>query len=226
MPFRILFVTATEAESAALRNVKGISGNENVFRFGNLEIDLLISGIGTVSTAWSMMKWFSEHGTPDIAINGGIAGSFRESIVIGDVVMPVEECFGDAGIEDNEKFKTLFEAGLVNPDEMPFIGGKLYSSSIYAGFGGENISMVRAITMGTATGSSISRKKLINKYNPDIETMEGASFFYICCRENVPFMALRAISNAVGPRNREDWNIDLALRNLTVTIYDILLKLE
>ena len=31
------------------------------------------------------------------------------NIAIGDVVMPVSDCFADAGIEDGENFMTLFE---------------------------------------------------------------------------------------------------------------------
>ena len=47
---------------------------------------------------------------------------------------------------------------------------------------------VRAITVNTATGSDATRDKLVKKYNPDIETMEGATFFYICRREKIPFL--------------------------------------
>ncbi|HEX2921727.1 MAG TPA: futalosine hydrolase [Bacteroidales bacterium] len=223
---RILYITATDAESFALSNIQGISRAGNSFRFGNTEIELLVSGVGTVATAWSMMKWFSDNGRPDLAINGGIAGSFSENTYIGDVVMPVEECFADAGIEDNDEFRTLFEAGLTNPDEFPFIGGKLHSNEMFKQIYSEDISKVRAITTGTTTGSVNSREKLIHKYSPDIETMEGAAFFYICARENVPFFALRAISNKVGPRNRKEWNIALALQNLSGAINDVLLKLQ
>ena len=84
---------------------------------------------------------------------------------------------------------------------------------------------VRAITLNTATGSEITREKLLKKFNPDIETMEGATFFYICSRENIPFLAMRAISNRVGARNKNNWKIDLAIKNLTEKLRDILLTL-
>ena len=44
--------------------------------------------------------------------------------------------------------------------------------------------------------------------------MEGATFFYICAREKIPFLSLRAISNKVEPGNRDAWDIQLALGNL------------
>jgi futalosine hydrolase len=55
--------------------------------------------------------------------------------------------------------------------------------------------------------------------------MEGATFFYICCRENIPFLALRAISNKVELRNKNNWNIALALNNLSEKLVDVLLML-
>ena len=85
---------------------------------------------------------------------------------------------------------------------------------------------VRAITVNTATGSEVGRIKLLQKFNPDIETMEGATFFYICAKENIPFLALRAISNRVEPRNKSNWNIALALENLSEKINEVLNILE
>ena len=70
-----------------------------------------------------MLKWFSANGRPDLVINAGIAGSYKEEIKIGDVVMPVTDCFADAGIEDGNNFLTLTEAGLLSPGEFPFSRG-------------------------------------------------------------------------------------------------------
>jgi futalosine hydrolase len=79
--------------------------------------------------------------------------------------------------------------------------------------------------VGTSTGTLATREKLISKFSPDIETMEGATFFYLCKRFGIPFFALRAISNRVEVRNRENWDIKTALRNLGESINYILPKL-
>ena len=50
---------------------------------------------------------------------------------IGDVVMPVSDCFADAGIEDGDNFLTLSEAGLTGADEFPFRNGLLICRFIY-----------------------------------------------------------------------------------------------
>lgn len=226
MPKKILYVTATSVEAGALQNVSGIIRGNKTYIYQDLEISLLIAGIGPVTTAWSMMHWLAGNTRPDLAINAGIAGSFRDEIIKGDVVMPVTECFADSGVEDNNMIRTLAEEGLADPDEFPFSGGYIHADPSYARRFLSDIRGVRAITSGIATGSGKTRDRLLKKFNPDIETMEGASFFYICCRESIPFMALRAVSNHVGPRNRKDWNIELALENLAGKLNDVLLKLD
>ncbi|MBM3421485.1 MAG: hypothetical protein FJY11_10170, partial [Bacteroidetes bacterium] len=65
-------------------------------------------------------------------------------------------------------------------------------------------------------------KMLMDSYNPDVETMEGASFFYICALEKIPFMAVRAVSNMIEERDRSNWDIPLALRSLSERTREIL----
>jgi futalosine hydrolase len=140
--------------------------------------------------------------------------------------MPLSDCFADAGIEDDDNFLTMSEAGLNSADEFPFREGLLFADTRYCVPMGSLLKPVRAITVNTATGTEATRKKLLKKYNPDIETMEGATFFYICARENIPFLALRAISNRVEPRNKTKWNIALALDNLSEKLNEVLITLE
>ena len=221
MSLRILYVTATAAEANTLKRIKEV----NPALGDNLEILSLVTGVGSVASAWALKNWFAVNGKPDLAINAGIAGSYNEELIVGDVVMPYVDCFADAGIEDRENFITLFEAGLTNANEFPYKDGHLYSDPKYFNKLKDIIKPVKAITLNTATGSEISKAKLIKKFNPDIETMEGATFFYICTLEEIPFLAIRAISNKVEPRNIGNWNIALALNNLSEKLIDILLTL-
>jgi futalosine hydrolase len=226
MTRKILFVTATSSEAEFIRKIHGIQSVPGGYRYGNSEINVLVTGVGSISTAWEMQKWISVNDKPDVAINAGIAGTFKEEIRIGDVVMPLTDCFADAGIEEGDNFLTLSEAGLVSASEFPFREGKIYADPGYAGRLKDILKPVRAITVNTATGSDITRDKLVRKYNPDIETMEGATFFYICSREKIPFLAVRAISNKIEIRNKHNWDIKLALSNLAEKLKDIVLTLE
>jgi futalosine hydrolase len=271
----VLLVTATETEAAvfrkyavndSLRNASpdspGLSGRyapaecpERSARGGsagspdlpgNFNLSVMVTGIGSVATAWALTRRLCSGPRPDLVINAGIAGSFRDSIRTGDVVMPLTDCFADAGVESAEGFLTLSEAGLQDPDSHPFTGGRINAYSCPAGFqypgpsvnrgertlepdsflrlAAANVRPVRALTVNTVTGTAETAGRLMRKYDPDIETMEGAAFFYVCSREGIPFIALRAVSNRVGVRDRAGWNIPLALENLALLFEDLLKK--
>jgi len=215
MPIRILLVTATSAEADAIVKLAGTNAASDGFSLGNNQISLLITGVGSMAVSWAMTKWLSSNAKPDLAVNAGIAGSYREEIKIGDVVVPVSDCFADAGIETGGGFLTLAEAGLEDPDRFPFRGGRIVAENKYVALAAGKIKPVRAITVNTATGSEATIEKMIKKYDPDIETMEGATFFYVCSCGRIPFLAMRSVSNRVEPRNRADWNISLALESLS-----------
>lgn len=223
---KLLYVTATPSEADALKKIRGIMSVPGGYRYGNYEISHLVTGVGSISTAWALKQWISVNEKPDLALNAGIAGTYKDEFVVGDVVMPVSDCFADAGIEDGGKFLTLTEAGLKNADEFPFREGLLFADTRYIVRMKSFLKSVRAITVNTATGSEATRKKLTEKFNPDIETMEGATFFYVCTMENIPFLALRAISNRVEPRNRDKWNIPLALDKLSEKLGEVIIALE
>lgn len=214
MPLKILAIAATSAEADCLTIIPGI------------ELFPVVTGIGSVATAWAMTKHLSSGLVYDLAINIGIAGSYNDEIQPGDVVVPVSDCFADAGIETESGFLTLAEAGLQDPDAFPFKAGRLNAEGRFVSQAAGLLRTVNAVTVNTATGSENSIKRMTCKYKPDIETMEGAAFFYICRRENIPFLAVRAISNKVEPRRRERWNIPLALENLSVKLKEVLLILR
>ncbi len=226
MSSKILLVTATLAEAEILKKIDGITVNKAGWQISKSEISLLVTGVGSVGTAWTLKNWLSENARPELIVNAGIAGSFRDDILIGDVVMPVTDCFADSGIEDGDNFSTLFESGLADPDEFPFRSGLIHCDDTIAGKLGGQIRTVNAITVNTSTGTNYRADRLIKKFNPDIETMEGATFFYICTREKIPFLALRAISNRVETRNKSKWNIRLALENLSEKLKDVIIRLE
>jgi futalosine hydrolase len=226
MPLKVLFVTATPLEASALKKVKGIVSGSAGYSIGNVDISLLIGGIGSVPTAWSIMHWISLHGMPDLAVNTGIAGSFNNDLRIGDVVLAQSECFADLGIEDGNSFSTLFETGFMGSDEFPFTNGILSADKDFISKFSGIMKKVKSVTVNTVTGSEESKLNLLNRYNAEIETMEGASFFYICIRERIPFLSIRAISNKIEKRNRENWDVQLALDNLAIKLNEVFLMLD
>jgi futalosine hydrolase len=223
MPLRILFVAATQGEAEILNSLPGIKNTREGIIFNRHEIYPLVTGVGTVATAWAMTKWISSGIKPDLGLNAGIAGSYNDDLSTGEVVVPVSDCFADAGVDTGRGFITLAEAGLEDPDRFPFRGGRIFSENSYVTKTTGLLRPVNAVTVNMATGSPYNIKMISERYHPDIETMEGAAFFYICSRENIPFVALRSVSNKVGPRDKVKWNISLAIDKLSEKLKEVLL---
>jgi len=76
---------------------------------------------------------------------------------------------------------------------------------------------VSGITVNTTHGAEISIEKIKSLFNPDVESMEGAAFFYACLLEGITCSQIRTISNKIEKRNKENWDIPLAVKNLCET---------
>lgn len=190
------------------------------FRFKNMDIDVLISGIGVTFTTFHLSNTLRES-QYNLVLNIGIAGSFTQDLQIGEVVNVHSEEFGDLGIEKQEKFLTLFEAGFMDVNEFPFEHGVLKASYL---IDGQNLKNVRGITSNKSHGRSASINELKEKFMAQVESMEGASVFYVCSWLGVKCCQIRAISNYVEPRDASKWNIPQALENLKTSVLDLLKK--
>jgi futalosine hydrolase len=176
-------------------------------------ITLANTGIGIASTAYRLAKLLNSK--YDLVLNIGIAGSFSGRYGTGDVVAVHSETFGDFGVAVKDGFLTCFEEKIVDADTYPFSSGTLISENAAEIARSLSIPLVRGLTNNTVSGEEKLIKRMRDKFSPDIETMEGAAFYYVCLMENVPFAGIRSISNMVEPRDRSRWNIPLAIKNLS-----------
>ncbi len=176
-------------------------------------VSFLETGIGTASTTYALTKQLSQA-RYDLVMHVGIAGCFGSKLQIGDVCIVEQEFFADLGVQLSDKLSTLFEEKILSSNAVPFTGGVLKCPYINSYNIDSLLKPVNAITSDTISGSSKRINQLIDKYNPDIESMEGAAVFYVCLRENIPFLEIRSISNMAGVRDKTRWNIRLALEQL------------
>lgn len=203
---KILLVTATKEELGGFDSIKKLQST-----FPDLEF--LITGIGMVKATYSLISAI-HHKKPDFILHTGICGSFNKSFPIGKVLNVLSEEFADIGYDDNGKFIPMIEK-----DEA-FVNGKLLNSIDWGiKF---KLPSVKGITVNTVNGEKSAIDKVIQQFHPDIESMEGAVIAYICLKQNIPFAEIRAVSNFVEPRNINNWNIPLAIKNLTTITPEIL----
>jgi len=219
---KILLVSATPFEIAPVTqylNENFNKVNPTLFQKGKLQIETLVTGVGMTQTAYQLGKIFAGNNY-DLAINAGIAGAFNRDLKIGDIVNVISEEFGDLGIEEADgNFTNLFENKLLSPNETIYTNGQILNPDA-AEF--SFLPQVKGLTINKVHGYPPSITALQKKYSSDIESMEGAAFFLVCRSENVKFLQIRAISNYVEKRNRENWNLPLSIGNLNQVLLSLL----
>jgi futalosine hydrolase len=213
---KLLITAATDNELLAAREAAAATPHT---------VDFALTGIGIAPTTYHLTKYLLLE-TCDMVMNVGLAGSFTDRCPVGSVVCPVTEYFGDSGVQSPAGITSLFDEQLLSENTFPFVNGAL-KNNVPEKLTGllPRYLPVRGVTSQLASGALPRIEELWQRFHPDIETMEGAAFFYVCLSQKVPFVALRAISNRVEVRNKEKWNIPMALEHLKPAIREVLSNL-
>jgi futalosine hydrolase len=211
--------------SATVNEWAGVNENINPLFTGEssrLQVSFHKSGVGILATTFSLSKLIVEV-QPDLIIQIGIAGTFEQNL-LGKLVIVKQELLGDLGVEENNQFKDVFDLKLEAANEYPFIKKRLSNGWIER-FNLLNLPEVTAITISEITTREERMRHLQKKYNPQIESMEGAALHYVGLLTNTPFLQIRAISNLVGERDKSKWQMNEALSGLTNTTLRLLDRL-
>ena len=217
---RILVVVATKEEVMPLISESGIAiseigGDQKPEPFNNkseveiLKSEILITGVGMVATAFALGRHLATN-KYDLVVNLGIAGSFDRGIAEGELLEITEDTLAELGAEDGDEFIPV--AGLGFGESTFYPSTKL--ADLYNLFNTFNLRQATAITVNTVHGSAASINKVAARLNVQLESMEGAAFFYACKQMGVPCIQIRAVSNYIEKRNRDNWKIGLAIKNL------------
>lgn len=210
---RVVITSATDKEILLIKQTINPDYLADNSRF---DISFLDSGIGILSSCFSISKLIFEQ-KPDLIIQVGIAGTFDEKVALGKVVVVMEEILADTGVEENGEFKDLFDMDLQNRSSFPFTDKRLINSQVEK-LNYLQLDTVTGITINEITTRLERIEQYKAKYNPAIESMEGASLHYCCLQNSTSFIQIRAISNYIGERDKSKWNLDRAFKNLAHTI--------
>lgn len=196
---------------------------KNSFTLQPHNAELLITGVGTVATTYSLTHHLINR-RPDLVIQAGIAGSFRENNA-GEVVTVKQDVFGDTGVWENEKFNNIFDLKLEDDNRRPFTDQSLINpyQKLLQLSGQE---LVKAITVNEITTDAKRIEWYKQNLSPVVESMEGAAFHYVCLQENIPFLQVRSVSNCVGERDKTKWIMQEAVNNLNEKIISLLKELQ
>ncbi|MFN8116173.1 MAG: futalosine hydrolase [Bacteroidia bacterium] len=207
---KILIVSATQFEVKPLLDFLGIAvpsigiNNANM-DFEDKDVQVLITGVGMVNTAYMVGRHSLNH--YDLVINVGVCGAFDRQLELGQLVHVTTDVLSEMGAEDGEEFLIYDQLNL--PGEHIFSENYYTSNSLI-----DSLKKVKGITVNTVHGNEANIKKVQQLYKPDVESMEGAAFFAGCVRAGGDFIQIRAISNYVEKRDKSKWQMPLAIKNL------------
>jgi len=198
---KILIVAATRAELAGLISSYNLPDGNFITTHG---FDVLVTGVGMTATAFALGQRLSA--IYELVINLGIAGCYDRQIPLGSILNVVSDEFSELGAESKEDFLTI--------DELGF-GKSLYHSKYNRSDATlTNLPKVKGITVNKVHGNKESITAITQRLTPVTESMEGAAVFYGCSLLNIDCLQIRSISNYVEERNRENWKIGLAIKQL------------
>ncbi len=198
---KLLVVAATSAEISGLYQHFGLA-EANLVQ--TPEFDILITGVGMTATAFALGRQLNQ--SYSLVLNVGIAGSFDPTFELGSLVNVTTDIFAELGAEDHESFLSI--------DQLGFGTNTFFNNYVEKSVATDQLPKVKGITVNQVHGQAASIELAMTRFEAQPESMEGAAVFYACSQMNLPCLQVRSISNYVEPRNKESWQIGLAIKNL------------
>lgn len=221
---RVLIVVAAESEAAAL--LRGLDPDVepptewSLFRVSE-GVDLVLTGVGKANAAGATALVL-DPGQHAAVLNIGIGGTLERDDpedCLGTVVGASESVFADEGIAGPGGFRTLSSFGFPPVpatadreagDGVPGDPGLLRA---LAGMGVIEQTGVVA-TVSSCSGTDAGSLGVAARTGAIVEAMEGAAVGLVAQRLGIPFAEVRVVSNTTGDRDRQVWDIALAMAGL------------
>jgi futalosine hydrolase len=211
---RILFVTAVDAETQAVRRAKAGT--------------VVTAGIGRTNAAAATTETIVRDGPFDAVVSIGVGGalpdSSNEMLSIGDTVVATRCVYA--------------EEGLVTPDGMFGMEGLGFPLGDFEGNAvpvdpmllqqlSPHFATSPIATVATCSGTDDAARDIAIRTEARIEAMEGAAVVHAARRLQTAAIEVRVVSNTTGDRKRQQWDLPLALealRTATERLSEVLLS--
>ncbi|MGW1251633.1 futalosine hydrolase [Streptomyces sp. NPDC002535] len=252
MVHRILIVTAVAAEADSVSAGLGLGAPEPLplpgglvlRRYadapdGRVRIDVLVGGVGPAAVAASTGTALAYAALTDtgsgagtdasasapygLVVSAGIAGGFQPLAPLGSVVVSSAVVAADLGAQTPDGYLTVDELGF-GRSSHPVPEALTGRISAVLDAAGLPHTVGPMLTVSTVTGTADRAAELAARHpGAAAEAMEGFGVAEAAGAYGVPVAEIRAVSNAVGPRDRAAWRIGDALHALRHT-FELLSK--
>jgi futalosine hydrolase len=217
----LLVVAATGRELAAALGVKdcGPQGAVTELSVHGRSVLALVAGIGVVNTALELgraLGWSDVTGVLDV----GVAGSFDLGAhPVGCVRLVERECWPEYGLlctgavaADARGLGFALDGGAPGADAIfDSLEWSAAAELPSLGLAAEGWTTATSLTVSGVTADPQRAQALFGRFGAGLENMEGFAAAYAARRAGLPFAELRAVSNPVGARPPQGWNLPGAL---------------
>ncbi|MFP1626352.1 futalosine hydrolase [Streptomyces sp. 5K101] len=204
---RVLVVTAVaaEAEAVAAGDPGVLPGGYALTRTPSL--DVVVAGVGPAAAAAATATALTAAPEPyGLVVSAGIGGGFAAYCPVGALVVSDAIVAADLGADTPDGFLPVDALGFGRTVHLP---PARLSARIAKAVGAVHAPV---LTVSTVTGTAARADELATRHpRAAAEAMEGFGVAEAAAAHGVPVVEIRAVSNAVGPRDRAAWRIGEAL---------------
>ncbi len=195
---------------------------------------LLVSGAGNINAAQAVTAALERRVKPKWVIQTGCGGGFGAAgVKVGDVCVATCEYDAQLGLEADEGdavqplpfnvLPHLVEPNCFEVDKRGLAAVlKLKRDFELGNYGFHQGPFISVSTITTTDQTAVND---YHHYGAVVENMEGAATAQVCHLYHVPFMEIRGVSNLVGNRERETWELDLAVNHAAMAVLRVIKEL-
>ena len=220
-------VVAMDEEKAEIEKLisnKEIKKTNNLkFIIGKIKdknIILVQCGVGKVNAARTTQKLIDKFNVTTI-INVGVAGAINSNLKIGDVIIAkkvIQHDFDITAFGHNKGYITDVGEGIESDENLLEKAKEMNKDNSYK-------TKIGIIATGDIFCTDIKMKeKINNKFNADVVDMECGAIAQVSFLENIPFLAIRSVSDIPNGDNAKtfDENLKIASKIASEILYNII----
>ncbi|MCX5586115.1 futalosine hydrolase [Streptomyces erythrochromogenes] len=173
-----------------------------------IAFDVLVGGVGPAAAAagTATALALAEYG---LVVSAGIGGGFAPAAPVGSLVVADAIVAADLGAQTPDGFVDVASLGFGRSVHLP--PAELAARAAEA----TGALLAPVLTVSTVTGTADGAAALAARHPmAGAEAMEGFGVAEAAAAHGLPVLEIRAVSNAVGPRDRAAWRIGDALAAL------------
>nr|WP_308409660.1 futalosine hydrolase [Streptomyces sp. A3M-1-3] len=176
---------------------------------GTVSFEVLVVGVGPAAAAAGTATALATA-PYDLVVSAGIGGGFQPAAPPGSLVVADAIVAADLGAETPDGYLPVEALGFGRSVHLPPPDLTAHAAQALDAL------IAPVLTVSTVTGTADRAAELAARHpRAGAEAMEGFGVAEAAALHAVPVLEIRAISNAVGPRDRAAWRIGDALAALT-----------